>query len=118
MAWDFPCVDTFAASHLPLACADAGAIAADAENGKMVKYQDLASLNHFCPATLETAGPFCPNALKLFKEIRRRIKLTSGDSLSTYHLFQHVSVAVQRGNTASVFGTIPKQENNASPSLH
>jgi hypothetical protein len=118
MAWDFTCVDTFAASHLPLACVDAGAIAADAENRKMVKYQDLASLNHFCPAAVETAGPFGPNALNLFKEIGRQIKLTSGDSLSTYHLFQHVSVAVQRGNAASVLGTIPKQLNNASPLLH
>ena len=43
--------------------------------------------------------------LGVLKELGRRVFLESGDSHSTQHLLQHLSVAVQRGNAAAVPGS-------------
>ena len=110
MLFVFTCSDTFAPSHLCLSSVDPGAVATEAETRKSHLYTDIMPLHHFAPVAVETAGPFGPSALELLRDIGRRIKTTSGDPLSTYHLLQHVSVAVQQGNAAAILG-IYKQSN-------
>ena len=59
------------------------------------------------PVAVETMGSWAPMGLKFVKEIGTRIADASGEKRSTSFLFQAISVAIQRGNAASVAGTIP-----------
>ena len=56
---------------------------------------------------METLGPFGDEAQKLIKELGRRLYVCSGEPRSTAFLIQRISLAIQRGNAASVFATIP-----------
>ena len=59
------------------------------------------------PVACETLGSWAPMGLKFVKDIGKRISESTGEQRSTSYLFQAISIAVQRGNTASVAGTIP-----------
>ena len=65
----------------------------------------------FCPFAVETLGPFGEDALKLVKELGGRLHASSGESRSTSFLKQRISLAIQRGNAASVLATIPPTSN-------
>ena len=47
-----------------------------------------------------------PRSLDLVREVGRRIAMETGEPRSTDFLLQRLSVAVQRGNCASVLGGI------------
>ena len=113
ITWDFTCPDTFAPSHLPHSSVESGAVAADAENSKALKYSHLSNTSHFIPVAVETTGTFGPSALAFLHEIGRRIKIQTGDQSSTYYLLQHISIAIQRGNVESVLGTMSHSSANS-----
>ena len=54
---------------------------------------------------IETMGTFGERSLKFIKDLGKRIALQTGDPLSRLYLFQRLSVAVQRGNAASILGS-------------
>ena len=62
----------------------------------------------FCPFAIETLGPFGEEACVLVKDLGRRLFLATGEPRSTSFLVQRISVAVQRGNAASVLATVPQ----------
>ena len=105
--WDATCVDTLAPSHLPSSSCCAGAAAAAAENLKRRKYISLIGNYIFEPLGVETLGPWGPSAHSLFKEISKRLVDTSIDPRAGFYLGQRLSVAIQRGNAASLLGTLP-----------
>ena len=51
-------------------------------------------------------------ARSLFKDIGRYITTATRDPHSHEYLVQRIAVAVQRGNTAAVLGTISSGDNN------
>ena len=106
MVWDVTCPDSFAPSYLASATSAAGAVAALAEDRKRAKYSYLDSSHTFIPLAIETSGAFGPSALSFFKKLGCRLSQVTGESNSFLYLCQRFSVAVQRGNTASVLGTI------------
>ena len=55
----------------------------------------------------ETLGSWAPMGLKFVKEIGSRITETTGEKRSTNYLFQAIGIATQRGNAASIAGTVP-----------
>ena len=55
---------------------------------------------------IETTGAIGPQSLEFLKELGQRLRQVSGESNSTTYLLQRLSVAVQRGNAASVLGSI------------
>ena len=55
LVWDTTCSDTLAPSHSTLVVREAGAVAADAEYKKTLKYMHLDS---FVPVAVETLGVF------------------------------------------------------------
>ena len=63
-----------------------------------------------CPVTVNTNhnGTFEARSLKFIRDLGRRIALQSGDPLATTYLIliQCLAVAVQRGNAASIIGTM------------
>lgn len=98
------CQGTLAASHVALASVGPGTVAADAETRKVSNYHSLQSTTSFTPVAVETAGPLGSSALD--HNISRKLRQESGDLASTFHLLQHVSVVIQRGNIDSVLGSI------------
>ena len=105
LIWDATCPNTFASSYSPSATREAGAVAALAEERKTAKYAHLNPTHAFTPVAIETSGVFGPQTMAFLKELGQRLAQASGDERSTTYLFQRLSVAVQRGNSASVLGT-------------
>ncbi|KPJ21420.1 Paired box protein Pax-2-B [Papilio machaon] len=54
-------------------------------------------------------GPWGPSARRLFKETAKRLVYITGDRRHSSYLGQRISLAIQRGNAASIFGTLPKR---------
>ena len=70
-------------------------------------YQELASNYNVIPVAMETLGSWGPRGLKFIRDIGSRIADATGEKRSKYFLFQAISMAVQRGNVASILGTVP-----------
>ena len=93
--WDATCPDTFAPSYSALATIEAGAVAAKAEASKCQIYSHLDPNHLFEPVAIETSGTFGPST----------------------RVFLELSMAVQRGNAASIMGTLsPSSDLASSPS--
>ena len=99
------CPDTFATSYLPRAASGVGEVAAAAEERKRRKYSNLDQGHSFVPVAIETAGVFGPETMDFMRELGSRLQLASADRNSFTYLIQRLSVAVQRGNAASVLGS-------------
>jgi len=106
LIWDFTCPDTLAPSHLSKSCIAAGLVASGAESHKVTKYAALSPANTFVPVAVETFGSWGPQAMALVAELGRRIMLVTGEPRSTEFLRQRIDIALQRGNAASVLGTL------------
>jgi len=63
------------------------------------------SCYYFVPVAVETLFALGEEAVVLISDLGRRIAATTGEPRSSAFLFQRLSVAVQRGNAASVTGT-------------
>jgi len=105
LVWDATSPDTFAPSYLQSATSAAGAVAALAENRKNAKYGYLDSTYTFTPIAIESSGACGPLTMGFLRDLGNRLKLTTGEENSIKYLLQRLSVAVQRGNAASVLGT-------------
>ena len=57
------------------------------------------------PIAVETFGGWGPEGTAFIKSLGKRIQEKTGEKRSTFFLFQSISLAVQHGNAASVFGT-------------
>jgi hypothetical protein len=55
----------------------------------------------------ETLGPWCKEAIDFINVIGNRLIAESGNSKSKKFLFERISLAIQRGNAASIRGTFP-----------
>ena len=70
-------------------------------------YQELVASGDFLfsPVAIETLGTWGTSAIALCQELGARIAQVTGDPRSLAFLKQRLSLAVQRGNAASVLGT-------------
>ena len=101
LVWDATCRDTLAPSHL--STAERGP---EAESQKREKYSSLGARYIFVPIACESLGVFGAETLSFLKDLGHRLHQTTGDSQSYQFLLQHLSVAIQRGNSTSVLGTL------------
>ena len=106
LVWDATCTDTFAPSYLARATNELGAVAAMAETRKKGKYATMDPSHSFQPIAVETTGVFGPETLSFISALGSRICQTSGEKKSFSFLLQHLAVAIQRGNSACVMGTL------------
>src|SRR5271154_1257933 len=74
---------------------------------KKRKYDFLLDRHIFVPVAVETSGVWGKVGLKFVRQVGERIRSVSGERKSTCYLLQRVSIAIQRGNVASVLGTLP-----------
>ena len=109
LVWDATCVDTFATSHLSITAFEVCAAANQAEQTKIKKYSYITShaYHSFTPVAFETSGVCGPRSMSFLTDLGRRIANTAGDKSSLAYLMQKFSVTIQRGNAASVLGTLP-----------
>src|SRR5882757_1775477 len=106
LAWDYTYPDTVAPSHLSSSTIAAGLMAGEAEAHKSEKYSDLIPSYVFVLVAIEALGVWGPGATSLVAEIGRRLAISSVDPRSCLFLLQRIGMAMQRGNSKSVFGTI------------
>jgi len=98
-----------APSHINKSSLAAGSAASEAEARKSEKYSELSVAHTFVPIAVETFGAWGPEATNFLSELGRRIATFTGDPRSTVYLKQRIDVALQRGNAASVLGTLREQ---------
>ncbi|KAL5468951.1 hypothetical protein EMCRGX_G030112 [Ephydatia muelleri] len=106
LVWDATCPDTYAPSYSTIAAQQAGAVGQQAEDKKAQKYKHLSSHHFFTPVAIETSGVYGPRTADFLKELGHRLRQVSGEASSFHYLAQRLSVAIQRGNSASVMGTM------------
>ncbi|XP_072937198.1 uncharacterized protein [Epargyreus clarus] len=108
LVWDATCVDTMAPSHIQATSMRAGAAAESAEAVKRRKYANISQSYMFVPFAVETMGPWGPEAKHFYKELSSRLIEASGDPRAGAYLGQQISLSIQRGNAASILGTLPR----------
>src|SRR6185369_7603394 len=105
--WDFTCSDTFAPSHLQSTSAAAGAAARAAEHRKRSKYAHLENRFTFVPVAVESMGVWGEEGRRFVRELGFKVAVSTSEPKAPTYLMQRISLAVQRGNVASVLGTLP-----------
>ncbi|XP_061717746.1 uncharacterized protein LOC133525501 [Cydia pomonella] len=108
LAWDVTCVDTLAPSHVQGSSRKPGTAAEDAQLNKCRKYAFLKNNYIFAALAVETFGPWSSDTKQVVKEISHKLVWVSGDLRAGEYFAQRLSLAIQRGNAASVLGTMPQ----------
>lgn len=57
---------------------------------------------------IETVGAYGPKGIKLIKQNGKKIQDATSEKLSTFYLFQSISMAIQKGNAVYVMGFVKK----------
>ena len=97
--------DTTAASYLPTTSVSAGSAAESAATRKQAKYAELTQWYEFMPIAVESHGSYSKSAADFLSELGRRISATTSDPRETSHLFQRLSIAMQRFNAVCIYDT-------------
>ncbi|GAU90327.1 hypothetical protein RvY_02758 [Ramazzottius varieornatus] len=105
LVWDVTCVDTLAETYLRRSAGQLGYAANKAEELKRHKYRELDGRYLFCPVAFETFGPCGNEASSLIQQIGKRIAEAAAETRPLSFVKQKLSIDIQRGNAASVFGT-------------
>lgn len=108
LAWDATCVDTLAPSHVQGSARRPGTAADQAQTIKRRKYAFLMDNYEFAALAMETFGPWSSDTKRFIKEVSARLINASGDPRAGFFLAQRLGLAVQRGNAASILGTMPQ----------
>ena len=109
--WDYTCRDTFASLYINGSSQQAGHLANQTEKKKINHYNDLADQFIFIPVATETSGVIGNIGLNFIKKIGSKIAEVTNEKRSTAYLIQRISIAIQKGNAASIMGTIPPSKN-------
>jgi hypothetical protein len=105
LVWDVTVVDTLADSYVLKTSEVSGFAAEMTCKRKQSKYS---SSNYiFKGLAFETLAPWCRETIDFINVIGNRLIAESGDSKSKKFLFEWISLAIQRGNAASIRGTFP-----------
>ena len=94
-----------------------GAAATAAEESKRRKYRGLTDRFIFSPLGFETSGAFGPEAHKVITDIGKRLQRQSGELRERLWLYQRLSLAVQRGNAATIIAAVTAAAPNLRPAL-
>jgi hypothetical protein len=106
MVWDVTVTDTFCNSNIIVTAVEAGKAAAKAEELKMDKYRHLEEAYHVQPVAFETSGAWGPATTTFIKQLRRKLAETTGDPREAGYLAAAISIAITRGNAASILACL------------
>lgn len=108
LIWDFTSADTTCQSYVKTTCRNPGGAADLRESAKRTKYQCLEDNFIFYPISIESMGPWGKDGKRLIDQIGKLLKESTGEPKAKSFLIQRMSIANQRGNTASILGTLPE----------
>ena len=103
LAWDATCVDTFSTTSVVDAAVAPGSAAAATR--KREQYRALTDRYLFEPVSVETTGVLGPSTVAFLRRLGRQVSAVTGDRRETSWLMERISLAVTRGNAASIFAT-------------
>jgi len=106
LVWDATVVDTFAESHYIVSAAIPGSVATDAETDKCRKYNYLLDNYYFQPVAIETTGVYGKSTAPFLSCLEKKLVDISGNPRERQWLHQRLSLAVVRGNTASILACV------------
>ena len=106
LVWDVTVVDTLAQSYVAATSQLAGSAADAAEARKQRKYAALEQQFIVQPIGFETMGSWGAGAKAFLSDVGSRVKQATGNPRALEFLRQRVSIEIQRGNAASVMGTV------------
>jgi hypothetical protein len=108
LVWDYTCVDTYAASYVQQTAINPGAAAELAAKKKHEKYKTIKNNGyHFIALGTETCGSWCQEMKSFVSDVGKRMALKTGDMRTISHFKEIISLNIQRGNAASIFGSLP-----------
>ena len=99
--WDATVVDTFTQGHYKDSARQAGFVAT-----KCQKYHDLQSNYHLKPVAVETTGVYGKSTAPFLSGLGKKLVDVSGDPRECQWLHQRSSLAVVRGNAASILACV------------
>ena len=107
LSWDATSTvsDTFCKTSVIDSAISPGSAANNAENRKIQHYQSITQQYRFTPISLETTGVYGKQTEKFIKELGKRMRGTTGDPREAMWLRQRLSMAIVRGNAASILAT-------------
>ena len=105
LVWDATCPDTLAHSYQQISTREAGAVAAEAERHKKLKYANLGSSYFFAPVAVETLGVIGPDSCTFLRDLAGRVRGATREPMAHWYMLQQLSVTVQRGNALAIRGT-------------
>ena len=105
LCWDATVSDTYCNSHLISSAHTPRTAANKAEEKKIAHYQRLQGQYRFTPISLETTGVYGKATEKFISELGRRLMRATGDPREASWLRQRLSIAITRGNAASIKAT-------------
>jgi len=106
LVWDATVVDTFAENHYIVSTAIPGSVATDSETDKCRKYNDLLDNYYFQPVAIETTGVYGKSTAPVLSCLAKKLVDISSDSREDQWPHQRLSLAVVRGNTASILACV------------
>lgn len=109
LLWDVTVRDTLAPSYIHLSSVNAGAVADLAERKKHNHYIKLKENHLFTPIAFESLGCCGPETKEFLSDLGKRLRTATGEPRSLDYLYQKISIAIQRGNAACIFGTFGKR---------
>ena len=71
------------------------------------KYADFHDRYLFVPLGFETVGGWGSQTLKFIRDVGRKIIASTKEPRAMAYLFQRLSIGIQRGNAASILGSVP-----------
>jgi len=83
-----------------------GSVATDAETDKCRKYNDLLDNYYFQPVAIETTGVYGKSTAPFLSCLARNLVDVSGDPREGQWFHQRLSLAMARGNTASILACV------------
>ena len=114
MTWDVTVPDTYAPSHLDSTSLQAWAAADNAAIVKKTKYIGITNTHIFIPVAIEIRDEriMDAEATELIQDIGKRITIINGEPREATYIFQHISVAIQKGNALAYQSTFQTTESN------
>ena len=108
LVWDFTTSCTVAPSNISTSLKGPGKTAESRENLKCDKYSALGDSYHFVPISMETFGAQGPQTRRFMKELGKELIEYTGEKRARFFLQQAIGICIQKGNSSSILGSIPK----------
>ena len=105
LTWDATCADTYAPSSVVDSAVAPGSAASAAEVRKREHYRNITDRYLLEPVSVETTGILGPSTIDFLRRLGKQVSGATGDKRETSWLMERISLAVVRGNAASILAT-------------